>query len=263
MKELSFLDKMFLLSENREHPMHVGGVNLYTLPKGADAVTFTQEITRLMATADEFMTPFGDRVKSGPLGLIGQTYWEPDPDMDVDYHVRRSALPGPGSYRELFSLVSRLHSTLRDRKRPLWEVHRIEGLQNRQFAVYTNTHHVAVDGARSVHLGRSRLSTSPRARMTEAPLSDASWNRYRASLPRREKPELTDRQLLNVAELLKERYDSSANLFGALKSFTSAWMGNDDALSLPFLRVPTSAINTHVDGAPRFVAQSWPFQRIY
>ena len=74
--------------------------------------------------------------------------------MDMDYHVRHSALPKPGRYRELFNLTSRLHGTLLERTRPLWEMHVIEGLQNRQFAVYTKTHHAAVDGARSIHISK-------------------------------------------------------------------------------------------------------------
>jgi hypothetical protein len=79
-----------------------------------------------------FCHPFGDRLKTGRLGLLGATYWEPDPALDLDYHIRHSALPQPGRYRELFNLVSRLHATLLDRNRPMWEMHLIEGLKNRQ-----------------------------------------------------------------------------------------------------------------------------------
>ena len=116
------------------------------------------------------------------MGLAGNAYWEPDPAMDMDYHVRHSALPKPGRYRELFTLVSRLHGTLLERSRPLWEMHLIEGLQNRQFAVYTKTHHAAVDGARSMHISRSMLSADPNHVLSESPLSLQSWERYKDSL---------------------------------------------------------------------------------
>ena len=157
MKKLSALDTGFLLTETRETPMHVGGVSLYTLPQGANEQEFLHGLANNLRDVKEFLPPFGDRLKTGPLGLAGPAYWEPDPSLDLDYHIRHSALPGPGRYRELFNLVSRLHGTLLDRNRPLWETHLIEGLQNRQFAVYAKTHHAAVDGARSMHLARSML----------------------------------------------------------------------------------------------------------
>lgn len=262
MKKLNFLDLGFLLMESRETPMHVGGVSLYTLPEGADEQTFLHNLADNLRNVTEFQPPFGDRLKTGPLGLAGSTYWEPDPSLDIDYHIRHSALPKPGRYRELFNLVSRLHATLLDRNRPLWEMHLIEGLQNRQFAVYSKTHHAAVDGARSIHIARSMLSNSPDFIMEDSPLSAAAGERYRAYLGKEHPAAISDQQLRNVADRLKASFDSSANIYGGLKSLTAAWRGKGGALMLPFLDVPQSAINTSVDGARRFVAQSWPFARI-
>ena len=261
MKQLSVLDKGFLLTESREMPMHVGGVALYTLPESADTAGFLQALAANLADAKAFLPPFGDRLKTGRLGLAGPTFWEPDPALDLDYHIRHSALPEPGRYRELFTLVSRLHATLLDRNRPLWELHLIEGLKNRQFAVYTKTHHAAVDGARSVHIARSMLSADPDSRLAESPLSLNSWNRYRAQLKRKQSGAPSDAEVRNVVEALKSSFDSGAQLYGAARRITRAWTGQDNLL-LPFLKVPTSSINTSIDGARRFVAQSWPFARI-
>ena len=149
MRRLGLTDMGFLLAENRDTPMHVGGVSLYTLPKGADERTFLHELAAQLRNVDEFLPPLGDRLQMGRLGLAGPVSWEADPALDMDYHIRHSALPRPGRYRELFTLVSRLHTTLLDRNRPLWELHLIEGLQKRQFAVYTKVHHAAVDGMRA------------------------------------------------------------------------------------------------------------------
>ena len=203
--------------------------------------------------------PFGDRLKSGRLGVVGPTFWEPDPALDLDYHIRHSALPKPGRYRELFTLVSRLHATLLERSRPLWEMHLIEGLQNRQFAFYSKAHHAAVDGARSMHIAKCMLSPYPEKRLKESPLSLANWEAYRSKTKRRPQP-LSERQLFNVVEALKSTFDSGNELYGAAKRITRAWTGKDNLL-LPFLRVPSSSINTSVDGARRFVAQTWPFAR--
>lgn len=259
MKKLTAMDKGFLLSESRETPMHVGGVGLYTLPEGADTEEFLGELARNLADTSEFMPPFGDRLKSGRLGVVGPTFWEPDPALDLDYHIRHSALPKPGRYRELFTLVSRLHATLLERSRPLWEMHLIEGLQNRQFAFYSKAHHAAVDGARSMHIARCMLSPNPEKQLKDSPLSLDNWEAYRGQLKRRPQA-LNDRQLFNVVDALKSTYDSGTELFGAAKRITRAWTGKDNLL-LPFLRVPSSSINTSVDGARRFVAQTWSFAR--
>jgi WS/DGAT/MGAT family acyltransferase len=246
MKKLSMMDKGFLFQESREMPMHVGSLNLYTLPDYADEQEFLHGLARNTRDADVLLPPFGDRLKLGRMGLAGNAYWEPDPNMDMDYHVRHSALPQPGRYRELFNLVSRLHSTLLERSRPLWETHLIEGLQNRQFAVYTKTHHAAIDGARGIHISRSMLSNDPNKILDESPLSLQSWERYK-----------------EAADMLKSTFDSGTNLFTALKGFSRTWAGSGGDLALPHLQVPTSSLNTSIDGARRFVGQSWPFARIY
>jgi len=150
---------------------------------------------------------------------------------------------------------------LLDRNRPLWEMHLIEGLPNRQFATYTKTHHAAVDGARSVHIARSMLSADPTRRLPDSPLSLDSWKRYRAKLKRPQSGGPSDAQVRTVLDALKSSFDSGAQLYGAARRITRAWTG-DGNLLLPFLKVPTSSINTSVDGARRFVAQSWPFARI-
>ena len=109
MDKLSLADKGFLLTERRETPMNVGAVSLYTLPEGADERTFLLDLARNVRDADALLHPFGDRLRTGVLGLLGNAFWEADPEIDMDYHVRHSALPRPGRYRELFSLVSHLH----------------------------------------------------------------------------------------------------------------------------------------------------------
>ena len=262
MKKLGGVDKGFLLAESREMPMHVGGVSLYTLPDGADEQAFLHDLARNMRDTDTLLPPFGHRLKTGRLGTAGAAYWEPDPALDLEYHVRHSALPKPGRYRELFTLVSRLHGTLLDRSRPLWEMHLIEGLQDRQFAVYTKTHHAAVDGARSIHISRSMLSSDPDYILPESPLSLNSWEKYKASRALGKKPEYTEAELRNVSEMIKSSLNSGASIYGAVKGFAEAWTGGDSNLGLPHLRVPSTALNEEIDGARRFVAQSWPFSRI-
>ena len=82
-------------------------------------------------------------------------------DVDLDYHIRHSALPHPGGQRELGILVSRLHSNQLDLHRPLWEVHLIEGLEGNRFAMYSKIHHSLIDGVSGMRLIMRALSTDP------------------------------------------------------------------------------------------------------
>jgi diacylglycerol O-acyltransferase len=262
MKKLSMMDTGFLLAESRETPMHVGGIHLFTLPPDADEQEFLHRLRDELRSDDDLQSPFGDSLKIGRLGLAGPLYWQRDESVDLEYHIRHSALPKPGRYRELFALASRLHGTLLDRNRPLWEMHLIEGLQNRQFATYSKFHHAAIDGARSMHLTQSMYSYDENARSQGSAFSVESQRRYREQLEKIRSEGMSDQELRNVAESLKQMFDSGTHLFSSLKRYVNGWRGKGGALALPWQNVPRSSINTHVDGARRFVAQSWSFERI-
>ena len=105
MTRLSFLDSAFLMAENRETPMHVGGINLFTMPANADSKTFLHDLSDRMKDVKHLQPIFGDKLRTGPLGVFGPMYFEPDKEVDLSYHIRHSALPKPGRYRELFELV--------------------------------------------------------------------------------------------------------------------------------------------------------------
>ncbi|NNL10244.1 MAG: wax ester/triacylglycerol synthase family O-acyltransferase, partial [Pseudomonadales bacterium] len=106
MKKLGLLDKAFLLTESRQTPMHVGGLSLFNLPRQANEQEFLHELAAGLSNAQELQHPFGGKLKTSLLGLAGPAYWETDTALDMGYHIRHSALPAPGRYRELFTLVS-------------------------------------------------------------------------------------------------------------------------------------------------------------
>src|SRR5690606_38650483 len=127
--------------------------------------------------------PWNLRLQPSPLrGILPA--WVVENDLDIDYHFRHSALPRPGGERELGILVSRLHSHPLDTKRPLWECHLIEGLENGRFALYTKMHHARVDGVGGMRVAQKVLSPDP-----EAPLqpiwSIGSRHGQRPAGPRR------------------------------------------------------------------------------
>jgi WS/DGAT/MGAT family acyltransferase len=258
------LSQGFLLAERPETPMHVAGLHLLTMPRGVRTHEFMTQLADNLRSTDRFQPPFGERLHFGPLGQYGPLHWEQDDAIDLDYHIRHSALPEPGRYRELFALVSRLHSTLLDRNRPLWEMHLIEGLKNRQFAYYSKYHHAAIDGIKGIHLAQSMYSTDPNETFHHSPLSVEAGERYRRAIERlhRRAEPLDGDEAWNVAEALKAQLDTAVHLASAVRRYAAGMVGMNPNLAVPWRGVPQSAINTKVYSARRFVAQSWPFARI-
>tara|TARA_R110001592_G_scaffold337300_1_gene623555 strand:- start:160649 stop:162211 length:1563 start_codon:yes stop_codon:yes gene_type:complete len=264
MRKMPLTDAFFLMSESRRTPMHVGGVNLFTLPKDVDDASFLANLGEILSREGNLRRPFGEKLKLGAMGVAGNIFWEEEDELDMQYHVRHSALPKPGRYRELFALVSRLHSTLLDRSRPLWEMHLIEGLQNRQFATYFKAHHCAIDGVGSMHMMSSMYSTNARAKVKVSPFSLEAYEIYKRQLantaPATSRPR--DAEVRAVVEVLRSQLGGTVNVARALRESANVWLGRNKAMAVPFHKVPKSSVSTHITGARRFVAQSWPFERV-
>ena len=86
------------------------------------------------------------------LGLA-RPVWVDDPGFDITYHIRRSALPSPGSDAQLYDLVSRLAGRPLDRSRPLWEMYLIEGLAGGRLALYIKSHQALINGMAALEIG--------------------------------------------------------------------------------------------------------------
>jgi diacylglycerol O-acyltransferase len=264
MDRIDLLDSGFLHLETREAPMHVAGLNLFKFPARVHERKFMAQLGETYRSTSELRKPFAHRVAHGALGRFGPLYWEPDPDLDLHYHVHHSALPKPGRYRELFSLVSRLHSRPLDRSRPLWEAHLIEGLQDRQFAVYTKIHHAAIDGVAGARLTEGGCSPDPKAKTDLSPLSLEAHERYKAHHGYVRDTDLapSEFELKAMAEFFKAQFDTSAHFLGVIKSYAATWLGLGGGLAVPWRHVPHTIINTQVSSSRRFVAQSWSIERV-
>ncbi|GAA5120657.1 WS/DGAT/MGAT family O-acyltransferase [Pseudonocardia adelaidensis] len=160
---LSPLDASFLFAEHRTAAMHVGAVMTFAPPQDGpfDPDAFTELIGRRLALVPRYR----QKVREVPGGL-GLPVWVDDPEFDLAFHVRRSALPAPGTEEELLDLVGRLLARQLDRSRPLWEVYLVEGLADGRFAVVTKTHHAMVDGLASMDIGAVLLDLTPEPRET-------------------------------------------------------------------------------------------------
>ena len=137
--------------------MHVGSVAIFTPPAGGfdyDA------LVALIGQRIGLVPRFRQKVKGVP-GHLANPVWVDDPDFAVTYHVRRSALPKPGTMAQLQDLVGRLQSRVLDRTRPLWEIYFVEGLQGGEVALVTKTHHAMVDGISAIDIGTVILDLEP------------------------------------------------------------------------------------------------------
>lgn len=161
-ERVSALDASLLYLDHPTTPMHVGSVLVFTPPDGGFEHA---DLVALIRQRIAFAPRYRQRVKSVPFGLA-RPVWIDDIDFDITYHVRRSALPKPGSMAQLNELVGRLMSRPLDRRRPLWEMYLIEGLDDGRFALVTKTHQALVDGLASIDLVQVIMDAAPDAQMT-------------------------------------------------------------------------------------------------
>ena len=279
-------DAVFLLAERREQPMHVASLSLFDPPDGGFD---PQERYRRLLARDDVAPRFALRPRRG-LSTGGAWGWENDPDVDIEHHVRRSALPEPGRVRELLELVGRLHATPLDRRRPLWETHQVEGLRDGRIGQYTKTHHALMDGVTGMTLLRRMLSPEPDADGSVAWWTREAQARDDAATSRREQATTSDRgpgadagdgagdveeggpdgALRLAGELLSG--PARALRAAAVTAREAAAVGplagralltglREPEVVLPF-SAPPSILNTSVSASRRVAAQGWPMERV-
>ena len=163
---LSPLDVSFLYMETPTTAMHVGGVGVFQPP--AEGFDYDR-LVELISQRIRLVPRYRQKVKWVP-GRLASPVWVDDGEFDVTYHVRRSALPKPGTDAQLRDLVGRLQSRQLDRHRPLWEIYLVEGLEGGRIALVTKTHHAMVDGVAAVDIGTVILDVGPTPR--EVPPDD-------------------------------------------------------------------------------------------
>ena len=195
MKHLTGLDAAFLYLESPEMPMHVGSLHVYSLPpayKGSFVDDVREHIRKRMHLAPVFhrklaLMPFD----------IANPVWIEDDDVDLDYHVRSITLPRPGTMAQLENYVGRLHSSLIDRSRPLWEFYVFDGLASGDVAFYSKMHHAAIDGQAGVAVANAVLDLTPEPRAVKPPPSRAGKQPYQ----------------LGVGELVGAAFSNMANQY--------------------------------------------------
>ncbi|MER7864220.1 MULTISPECIES: wax ester/triacylglycerol synthase family O-acyltransferase [Amycolatopsis] len=241
---LSALDASFLYVEDHSTPMHVGGVAIFERPREG----FTHErLLDLIGQRLAFLPRYRQRVLEVP-GHLARPVWVDDVDFDLNYHVRRSALPQPGSDGQLFDLVARLMSRRLDPGRPLWEAYFVEGLAGDRVALVTKTHQSVVDGIGTIEIGQLILDATPQ----EPEPFDDTWH------PRRE-PSRTQLILDAVAETVQrptelvENVRSIAHDATAMAGKVTETVGDvASALKTMVNPAPSGPLNVRTSGGRMF-----------
>ncbi len=169
-------DADFFRLEATTHPVHIGSLAVLdnTGDDGGPILDY-QGLVDLVESRLPLVPRYRRKVREIPLSL-GRPVWVEDSHFDITYHLRRSALPSPGSDDQLYELTARLGSRPLDPGRPLWEMYLIEGLSGGRCAIYTKSHAALVDGHAALEIGHVVVdgAESPRE------VADDAW------IPRRE-----------------------------------------------------------------------------
>ncbi len=143
---MSPIDSSFLHVENATTPMHIGGVSIFAGPPPP-----FQELRAMVAGKLDLVPRYRQKVRSVPLAAAPPA-WIDDPHFSLDYHLRHTAIPRPGTEQQLRQMASRVFSQHLDRDKPLWELWAVEGLKDGCWALLSKVHHCMVDGVAATDL---------------------------------------------------------------------------------------------------------------
>ena len=191
MQRLSPLDASFLHIEDDSSPMHIASTAIFEGPPPAHA-----DVLRMVAGKLPLVPRYRQKVRFVPLEL-GRPVWVDDTHFNLEYHVRHTALPAPGSDEQLRNLVGRIMSQTLDRTKPLWEMWLVEGLEGGHWALISKSHHAMVDGVSGTDLLAVMLDTEPEPVRADPP-------------PWRPTPEMSSAEFVGaaVAERLFSPYEA-------------------------------------------------------
>ena len=166
---LSHLDASFLALESRTTHMHVAGVAIFAaegLTDDSGAIDIERVLAHIQSKL-QYIPRYRQRLDFVPVE--GAPVWVDDADFNLDYHVRHTSLPRPGSDEQLKRLAGRIVSQQLDRAKPLWELWVAEGLSDNRFAIIAKIHHSMIDGLSGVDVTTILLGLAPTSEVEEAP----------------------------------------------------------------------------------------------
>ena len=262
MEHLSSMDASFLHLETPETPMHVASLSLLELPKDYKG-DFYENVKTMMAQRLHLAKVLTRKLAPMPFEL-SEPVWVEDDDIDIDYHVRSHTLRKPGSMEQVDSLVARLHSTLLDRSRPLWEMYVIEGLADGRVGLYFKAHHSGIDGKAGMEMAKVLYDESPVIRQVPPPhrkRSNNSRNPYQLGVAELLEAAVanTARQYTRIAELVPTAV-RALTAAGRVLSSQQFQKRGERALSLGL--APKTIFNDSITNQRSYSTLSVPFHEL-
>ena len=241
---------MFLYGESRETMFHVAGLMQFTPPKNTPPDYLRKLMEEIRAGLDVHR-PWNQKLRTPNLMSNPVHQWVEDERPDLEYHVRRSALPAPGDERELGILVSRLHGYPVDFHYPPWECHLIEGLEGGRFAMYVKVHHALVDGFSAMRILAAALGTDPEER--DRPLFFAVKPRERGP-----KQDLVGVEMTTFLDAVRGQYGATKIVAKALAKVAR----KDEQILVSPRQAPKSILNGRISRNRRFATAMMPMARV-
>ncbi|WP_022927645.1 WS/DGAT/MGAT family O-acyltransferase [Patulibacter americanus] len=164
---LTAVDAGFLHQEGPASHMHIGGLTLFEGPPPA-----FHEILDTIRGRLHLLPRYRQRLEHAPM-QSGNPVWIDDPAFNLEYHVRRTALPSPGGRDQLREATAQIFSQRLDRSKPLWELWIIEALETDRWAMISKTHHALIDGLSGIDIATALLDIGPEP--MEIPHPDEAW----------------------------------------------------------------------------------------
>jgi diacylglycerol O-acyltransferase len=244
-------DMAFLADESASAPMH--NATLEVFEPSAAGFDY-QKLLAVIADRIAFVPRYRQRIRTVP-GRLANPVWVDDDDFDLTYHVRRSALPRPGSMEQLRELVARIMSRRLDRNRPLWEVYLVEGLEHGRFAILSKSHQILVDGTSTVDIGQVLLDVDPRPR----DVVHDHWRPQREPSPPALVAEALREQACHPGALVETVRGNADGLLRAAGSLGRSAAATAGALSSRG-RAPETPVQARLSEQRRFVTVSTDLQ---
>ena len=207
---LTALDNSFLLLEKPTSYMHVAATQIFktgplrTEGGGVDAAKIRKGLAAMLHRIPRY------RQKLAWIPFENHPVWVDDENFNLDFHLRHTALPRPGTEEQLKRLSARVMQQHLDRSRPLWEMWIVEGLEDDRFAIISKTHHCMIDGVSGVDIMRVLMAPEPDTEIPDEP----SW----VPRPAPSAFELWRHELLRRAWLPLEILRGAASLIGTAES---------------------------------------------
>jgi diacylglycerol O-acyltransferase / wax synthase len=259
---LNPLDASWLYTESRETPMHVGALMPFKLPKNASP-DFLRQLMAEFRTHRQFEAPWNRKLKSSILKSPVH-YWIEDDEIDLEAHLRHTALPFPGGERELGELIARMHSQPLDLSRPPWECTVIEGLEGGRFAMYMKMHHSLIDGVSGMKLLQRLMSADPEKSLSMPPFWATGLSSRKGAEPKPErdtKAPTFANAMAGAMEALRGQVGTVPQLLMAFGKMLRVTKDVDTDLRIPF-GAPGATINGRVRSKRRFATQQFSMERM-